>query len=792
MSLLDNLFDKSLHYLGKKNNEVLALNIGAMDGVLFDEMIGYSTMYKFKGLYVEPIPYLFERLKNNISLGNLFENSAISDYNGEIEMMTIDKDVIDSGLVHNCFYGMSAVFPPRNGLGSEFDRPTVEKYGKLVKVPCITFETLMEKHNITKFDIIKIDAEGHDYMIFKQVDLKKYSPSVIRIEWINLSQEEQNSILDKLKQSDYIYELSGQDIIAIPKTFHDELDSFFNKKENVSQQSNVTLVTGLWNIGRSDLQEGWSRSFNQYLENFDKLLDVKENLIIFGDKELESFVWKKRSRLNTQFITRDLSWFINSEFYDKIQKIRNNPNWFNQVGWLKNSTQAKLDMYNPLVMSKMFLLHDAKIMDAFSSEYMFWIDAGLANTVHTGYFTHDNVLNKLPKYISKFSFICFPYDTTTEIHGFELNKLNSISGNKVNKVARGGFFGGPKNTIADINSIYYGLMLSTLNDGYMGTEESIFSIMCYKHSDLVNYFEIESNGLINKFFEDLKNDSIKVKSEQKIFIENSLDINKVGLYVLTFNSPNQFRTLVKSMLEYDKDFILKTKKYLLDNSTDATTFEEYSKLCSEYDFEHIKKNNLGICGGRQWIAEHFDKTDLDYYIFSEDDMFFQNKPGETCRNGFNRYSKNLYTNTLQIIKKENLDFIKYNFSEFYGDNSTQWSWYNVPQHIREEFWPEKTQLPVQGLDPNAPKTKFNNIKSHNGLAYADGEIYYCNWTQLISREGNKKMFLDTTWSRPFENTWMSQMYQLTKKGELKGGILLLTPVEHNRFEFYDGNLRKES
>jgi hypothetical protein len=78
------------------------------------------------------------------------------------------------------------------------------------------------------------------------------------------------------------------------------------------------------------------------------------------------------------------------------------------------------------------------------------------------------------------------------------------------------------------------------------------------------------------------------------------------------------------------------------------------------------------------------------------------------------------------------------------------------------------------------------------LPYVDGEIYYCNWTQLISRVGNKKMFLNTTWARPFENTWMSHMYQLTKKGELNGGLLLLTPVEHDRFDHYAGNLRKES
>ncbi len=69
-----------------------------------------------------------------------------------------------------------------------------------------------------------------------------------------------------------------------------------------------------------------------------------------------------------------------------------------------------------------------------------------------------------------------------EIHGFEYNKLNGIAGSKVNKVARGGFFGGPKNTIGDVNGIYYGLLKNTLEEGYMGTEESIFSIMCYKHT----------------------------------------------------------------------------------------------------------------------------------------------------------------------------------------------------------------------------------------------------------------------------------------------------------------------
>ena len=557
--------------------------------------------------------------------------------------------------------------------------------------------------------------------------------------------------------------------------------------------SNITLVTGIWNIGRGDLSEGWSRPFQHYLYKFEQLLKVEENLIIFGEEELEKFVFERRSSENTQFISRPLSWFQDNEFFKNIQKIRTNEDWLNRAGWLRESTQAKLENYNPLVMSKVFLLNDAKIMDKFNSENMFWIDGGLTNTVHPGYFTHDKVLDKLSKYISKFSFVCFPYDAETEIHGFEYNRLNDIAGDKVSKVARGGFFGGPKHTIGDINGIYYNLLQSTLNEGLMGTEESIFSIMCYKHSDIVDYFEIESNGLIGKFFEDLKNDNLKLKSENIHKTENNLDINKVGLYVITFNSPNQFRTLIDSMIVYDKDYIYKTKKFLLDNSSDLSTTEEYSVICKEYGFEHIKKDNLGICGGRQWIAEHFqNETDLDFYLFFEDDMFFYPKEGEVCRNGFNRYVPNLYSKTLQIVKKENFDFLKLNFSEFFGDNGTQWAWYNVPQHVREKYWPGKNRLPQQGLDPNAPKSLYDSVRTFQGVPYVTGDVYYCNWPQIVSRTGNQKMFLDTTWGHPFEQTWMSHMYQLVKEGGLYPGLLLMTPTEHDRFEHYERGLRKES
>ena len=167
----------------------------------------------------------------------------------------------------------------------------------------------------------------------------------------------------------------------------------------------TTIVTGLWDIKRGELSEGWSRSYEQYLDKFAELLRIDNNMIILGDEKLRDFVFKIRSEENTQFISRDQDWFRN-EFYEQIQNIRSNKDWLNRASWLAESTQARLEMYNPLVMSKPFLLNDAKLMDKFDSSHLFWLDAGITNTVHAGYFTHDRVLDKMSN-IDKFSFLAF-------------------------------------------------------------------------------------------------------------------------------------------------------------------------------------------------------------------------------------------------------------------------------------------------------------------------------------------------------------------------------------------------
>jgi FkbM family methyltransferase len=173
------------------------------------------------GLYVEPIPYIFELLKKNMGEKNLYENSAICDYDGEVEMVTVKKEMLDEGHILSWFRGMSSIFPPKNGLGADVNKIILDNDTDRIMVPCITFDTLLKKHEISNFDVVSIDTEGHDYQILKQIDLEKYRPKLIRIEWGIISNEEKDLVISKYTEANYIFEVNGEDLDATPKEIYD-------------------------------------------------------------------------------------------------------------------------------------------------------------------------------------------------------------------------------------------------------------------------------------------------------------------------------------------------------------------------------------------------------------------------------------------------------------------------------------------------------------------------------------------------------------------------------------------
>lgn len=527
----------------------------------------------------------------------------------------------------------------------------------------------------------------------------------------------------------------------------------------------ITYVTALYDLGRDKLSQGFSRSMDQYLESFKKLLEKDINLVVFCDDGVEKVVWEHREKHNTQVINKPLE----SSFKEKIEQIRKDSKWYSQAGWLEESPQAKLEWYNPLVMNKQFYLNDSAIWNHFDSDYFFWIDAGISNTVHLGYFDEPHFEKRLIRKVlnNRMLYLAFPYDGQNEVHGFKKSGMNKYAGTDTKYVCRGGFFGGSKTAIERVNGVYYHTLENTLSKGYMGTEESVFTIISYTHKDLFNVEMIESNGLIYKFFEDLKNIEIS-------------DSEDVALYFLTFNAPEQIEKQFEIFDKTFKRFFGESKKYLINNSTDSKHDSAYSKLCEKYNVEQFKFDNIGITGGRRYAAEHFDSSKHRYMIFFEDDMIMNEKDG-LCKAGFKKKEEDLFNKAVTILEENELDYLKLTFSEFFGDNFKNWTWHNIHGKDRQDY--------LDNDEVDADKTRMFYGGSYRGLPYMVGEFFYCNWPVLFSKEGSRKVFMGHKISH--EAGLMSNTQKEIRKGNVKAGCLLASPITHHRFVHYPASARKE-
>jgi hypothetical protein len=563
--------------------------------------------------------------------------------------------------------------------------------------------------------------------------------------------------------------------------------------------NDITLVTGLWDISRV------GRDFNHYIEHFKNFLDIPMKMFIYVPKDLEYLVWEKRSKENTHvrvFELNDIKDNFYAPFWDKTQEIRTSPEWLNQTGehgWLPNSPQASNEWYNPIVQSKMFMLHDAKVMNVFDTDYFLWLDAGISNTVYDKHFSSDKCLDKITPYLNTFLFLSYPYEAADEIHGFDFKAINKYAREEVKYVCRGGLFGGHKDFLSQANGTYYTLLQDTLNAGYMGTEESIFSIMAHLEPHIYRRYSLDGNGLIIKFTQALLDGTVELENSSTrahVLPKGTYTpaTTKTSLYMLTFNFPEQIEHTLATWEANSPDWLEKPRKILLDNSTDYAAQEDNKLIAHQYGFEYISlEGNKGINGGRLFAAKHFDESDSDYYFFFEDDMGLNPSTNDKfCRNGFRSYIPDLYQKVHEIMARENFDFLKLSYTEVYMDNNIQVSWYNVPQEFRSFMWPDYDQLPVSGMDPYAPRTKFDRIEVYKELSYISGEIYYANWPMIVNKVGNRKMFLDVEWAHPYEQTWMSYMFQETVKGNIKPAVLLASPVWHNRIVYYEPEERREN
>lgn len=260
----------------------------------------------------------------------------------------------------------------------------------------------------------------------------------------------------------------------------------------------VTLVTGIVDIGRATLPNRFARPFESYRGALRQLLDLDVPMVVYADPALGLVAGRKHTRL----VAIDCADLERFPHFDAIQRIRASPAWRARAGWLPESPQALLPHYNPLVMSKLFWLAEQARANPFGTRHFVWIDGGVTLTVRADLLHRSLCGDRLQRHLERFLFLCFPYAGASEIHGFERAALARYANvAHVEWVARGGFFGGRADFVGEAARLYEVVLRHTLEHGYMGTEESVFTILALLHPGMFERFPLRENGLVMTFFE---------------------------------------------------------------------------------------------------------------------------------------------------------------------------------------------------------------------------------------------------------------------------------------------------
>jgi hypothetical protein len=197
-------------------------------------------------------------------------------------------------------------------------------------------------------------------------------------------------------------------------------------------------------------------------------------------------ILEKRSELSDYKIEVrpiDLSMLEAMPMFDKLHTIIQTEEWKTQASWMKSSVISS-KYYIPLTLIKLDLLMAIAKENPFDSSRFYWIDSGITNSFKITDPISSFNFTTMPQ--SKFLLTSFPYNTTTEIHGYNIHTMTELVGIKPTYVCRGTLFGGPFATIEPFYKKFQEILQISLDRNVIGAEEAIFTIVEMLYPSLVH------------------------------------------------------------------------------------------------------------------------------------------------------------------------------------------------------------------------------------------------------------------------------------------------------------------
>lgn len=222
---------KILSAFAERYPDAFFVEIGANDGEQHDHLRPFLAQGSWRGIMVEPVPYVFERLRANLrDLPQItLENVAIADRDGAMPFFHLrpSPNHVAEGLPR--WYDGIGSFSREAVLSHAPLLPDIEDWLVWTEVPCLTFDSLCAKHAIDRVDLLLVDTEGYDYQLLQTISLHRHRPRLLVFEHYHLTAAERHDLREKLERLGYELMEEGFDTWCLDSRPDDALCRLFRR-----------------------------------------------------------------------------------------------------------------------------------------------------------------------------------------------------------------------------------------------------------------------------------------------------------------------------------------------------------------------------------------------------------------------------------------------------------------------------------------------------------------------------------------------------------------------------------
>jgi FkbM family methyltransferase len=198
--------------------EPVFVKVGANDGISGDPVSDILFAHeKWKGLLIEPVPFVFDRLRKNFgdSRKYIVEQVAIGASTGKATFYYVDGKAIDSLPDLPTWYDQLGSFN-KDHIARHLDG-VLTPFILECQVDVLSLPEVLKRNGIQDVHLLHIDCEGYDYEVLKTIDLASAAPAAILIEYKHLLDDDAMELLHHLRRHEYSVDDCCGDFFAVHK-----------------------------------------------------------------------------------------------------------------------------------------------------------------------------------------------------------------------------------------------------------------------------------------------------------------------------------------------------------------------------------------------------------------------------------------------------------------------------------------------------------------------------------------------------------------------------------------------